>query len=107
MSVSPETRDARPRVDEPPGGMQGGGGVEEPSLFHPNRRDSFEPVGVIDMRIGTFGHRLVGCVPSHPELGCGLGDRVAVLVDHLGDPSPGPHGQHRPRGDPLQPRSKC
>src|SRR5690606_19811993 len=41
-------------------------------------------------------------MPPHPEGGCGGGYRVAVTVDHLGDPTAGPFGQHRPRSDSLQ-----
>src|SRR5690606_37133112 len=41
-------------------------------------------------------------MPPHPEGGCGGGYRVAVTVDHLGGPTAGPFGQHRPRSDSLQ-----
>jgi hypothetical protein len=43
--------------------------------------------------------RQVGCMPAHPELGRRRSDRVAVDVDHVCYPTPGPFGQRRPRTD--------
>lgn len=53
-------------------------GVEGPFLVDPNRLHALEAVRVVDVGVRVFGYRVVGCVPSHPELGRGRGDRVAV-----------------------------
>ncbi len=65
-------------VDRAPGW----GGGKEPFLVHPDSGHPLQTVRVIDVGVGVVDHRLVGAMPTHPKVGGGRCDLVAVDIDH-------------------------